>query len=707
MRAVPAPSDRSLLTLDTLVEALPFFGSGKKAADKKLRECIDALGLRTVEDLLRHYPRRYEDRTRFDRFPNQPTDQPLCLRGEVTDSQLKFMPGRRRYFEATIEDPDGNFMSGKIVLRWFNMPYISKVIATGHTLVIYGQPKQKGRRLVIDHPDYEIVDEDGDTEASEIHMNRITPVYGLTAGLQQKPLRTLIHRTLEAITDDDLPNRIPEAAFEDRTWFRARAIRELHFPSSFEALETARRYLALEEFTLLQLALLRRRELWESSGGVSHSGSGELLDRFLASLPFSPTGAQSRSIAEVRADLAAARPMHRLLQGDVGSGKTLVATAAMLLGIEAGFDAALMAPTQILAEQHWRNLRDWLEPLGVTVKLKTGSRQEGGDDLPLFSQGDSNAPKLGAITVGTHALIHGDGGDFENPLGVVVIDEQHKFGVAQREALAAQGSRPDVLIMTATPIPRTLTLSIYGDLDVSIIDELPKGRGKIITGIRDTSKLEAATDFVRDQLREGRQAYLVYPLIEESEKIKSAAATVEFEAWEKRFEGWRCGLLHGRMTPEDKDAVMTDFRAGKIHVLVSTTVIEVGVDVPNANLMLIFNAERFGLAQLHQLRGRIGRGEHKSYCILMIEPENADAKERLGVLEQTRDGFRIAEADLQIRGPGEILGTAQSGLPDLGFPEFLADTAMVQRAREVAKGMLRGADLQSASGKAGPVRSAD
>ncbi len=672
----------SVISTDTPVEALPFFGGGTKAADRKLRDGLDALGLRTVGDLLRHHPRRYEDRTRFDRFPHHGTDQPLCLRGEVTDTQSKFVPGhKRRYFEATVEDPGGDVMSGRLALRWFNMPHIGKLIATGQTLILYGLPKEKGRRLVMDHPDFEIIDEEGDTEAAEIHMGRITPVYALTAGLQQKALRTLIHRTLEAITDDDLPDLLPDGAFDDAGWFRARAIRELHFPKSFDTLAVARRYLALEEFSLLQLALLRRREAWESGGGSPHAGDGALLDRWIAALPFSPTGAQTRAIAEIRADLAAPRPMHRLLQGDVGSGKTLVATATMLLGVEAGFDAALMAPTQILAEQHFRHLSASLAPLGVTVKLKTGSRKEDGGALPLFSH-------HGSIVVGTHALIHGDGDDFDRPLGVVVIDEQHKFGVAQREALAARGSRPDVLIMTATPIPRTLTLSIYGDLDVSIIDELPRGRGRIITGIRDTSKLEAAADFVRDQLGEGRQAYLVYPLIEESEKIKSAAATAEFEAWEKRFQGWRCGLLHGRLTPEEKDSVMTAFRAGEIRVLVSTTVIEVGVDVPNANLMLIFNAERFGLAQLHQLRGRIGRGEHKSYCVLMIEPENIEARQRLSVLEETRDGFRIAEADLKIRGPGEVLGTAQSGLPDLAFAEFLTDTALVQRAREIARGML-------------------
>lgn len=686
------------MTTETRLEALSFAGgttrSGKaRSLDKKTREGLNALGLITVGDLLRHYPRRYEDRTRFDRFPNQPTDHPLCLRGEVSDTQQRFMPGRRRFFEATVEDPEGDVLSGKLVIRFFNMPYIHKIIAVGQELVIFGQPKQRGRRLVIDHPDYEIIDRDAG--AAEIHMDRITPIYPLASGVNQRDLRALVFRALEAITDEDLPDRLPEGVFEEeRAWYRARAIREVHFPKEAEALENSRRYLALEEFTLLQLALLRKRALWESEQGEPHAGTGELLGRFLDTLPFTATGAQERAIGEVRSDLEAARPMNRLLQGDVGSGKTLVATAAMLLAVEGGFDAAFMVPTQILAEQHYRNLGDWLEPLGITVKLRTGSKKEQAEVLPLFAglEAEGGGPErlegAGSIVVGTHALIHGDGSDFDQPLGLVVIDEQHKFGVAQRQALADLGSRPDVLIMTATPIPRTLTLSLYGDLDVSLIDELPSGRGKIITGIRDTSKLEAATDFVREQLTGGRQAYLVYPLIDESEKVKSAAAAVEFEKWEARFEGWRCGLLHGRLSPEEKDAVMTSFRNGETQVLVSTTVIEVGVDVPNANLMLIFNAERFGLAQLHQLRGRIGRGEHKSYCILMVDPENAEVRKRLEVLEETRDGFRIAEADLAIRGPGEVLGTAQSGLPDLAFPEFLLDPSMIQKAREVAQSMV-------------------
>ena len=375
--------------------------------------------------------------------------------------------------------------------------------------------------------------------------------------------------------------------------------------------------------------------------------------------------------------------MVRLLQGDVGAGKTLVAAAAILLTVEAGFDAALMAPTQILAEQHFITFQNWFEPLGITVKLRTGSKESGGE-LPLFASGGGT----GTLVVGTHALIHGKE-TFENGLGLAVIDEQHKFGVAQRQALIEQGDSPDVLVMTATPIPRTLTLAFYGDLDVSILDELPKGRGKIVTGIRITSQTNKAAEFVKEQLNAGRQAYIVYPLIEESEKIAAGAVTVEFEEWKKRLPDHKLTLLHGRIGADEKDRVMDDFRKGKADVLVSTTVIEVGVDVPNANIMLIYNAERFGLAQLHQLRGRIGRGEHTSYCILMCDPENPGNRERLKILEETRDGFLIAEEDLKQRGPGEVLGTQQSGLPDLKFVEFLGDTKLVEESRKIAADMLR------------------
>ncbi len=668
------------LTIDTPIAEM----SGVGLTQKNLPALEEGLGLLTVRDLVNHFPRRYEDRTRFVQFPNQPMDEPVCLRGEITDAATRFA-GRRRFFEAKLEPPGGDILGNELVLRWFNMPYMSKSITTGHDLVVYGRPKMSGRRLVMDHPDYEILDRG--SPLSEAHMDRIVPVYGLASGINQKTLRGLIYRVLESLTDEDFPEVLPPGATPDNLT-RAAAIRETHFPRSFETLETARHYLALEEFAILQLELLKRRREVESTGGIAHCGPGYLLEDFLKMLPFEPTDAQSRTIREIRQDLNSSRPMTRMLQGDVGAGKTLVAAGAILLTVEAGYDAALMAPTQILAEQHYQTFKQWFEPLDITVNLKTGARKTASaDDLPLFSASGGGG-KEGTLTVGTHALIHGNADQFPNGLGLAVIDEQHKFGVDQRARLIAQGETPDVLVMTATPIPRTLTLAFYGDLDVSILDELPKGRQAIITGIRDTSKIKEATKFVREHLESGRQAYIVYPLIEESEKIKSAAATKEFDAWAKRFKGFECGLLHGKMSPDEKEMVMADFRDGKTDVLVSTTVIEVGVDVPNSNMMLIFNAERFGLAQIHQLRGRIGRGEHKSYCILMCDPENSDARLRLKILEETRDGFLIAEEDLRQRGPGEVLGTQQSGLPSLKFVEFLGDTKLVQQSRMIAEQLL-------------------
>jgi ATP-dependent DNA helicase RecG len=366
------------------------------------------------------------------------------------------------------------------------------------------------------------------------------------------------------------------------------------------------------------------------------------------------------------------RPMNRLLQGDVGTGKTFVAMAAMLLAIDSGADATLMAPTQILAEQHFLTFKKWLEPLGVKLVLRTANKHES-------TIAESHAP---TIFIGTHALLYDP--ELFTDLGLVVIDEQHKFGVVQRAALIRHGTLPDVLVMTATPIPRTLTMTIYGDLDVSLLDEKPTGRGKIITALRTKPKQKDITDFVKAQLAEGRQAYLVYPLVEESDSIKAESATEAFAAWQKRLGAENVGLIHGKLRPEEKDAVMDDFRSGKTQALVATSVIEVGVDVPNANLMILHHAERFGLAQLHQLRGRIGRGEHKSYCILLTDSKLPEALEKLALLEKTNDGFEIAEADLELRGPGDVLGTAQSGLTDLRFADFITDTQLIREARALA-----------------------
>jgi ATP-dependent DNA helicase RecG len=426
----------------------------------------------------------------------------------------------------------------------------------------------------------------------------------------------------------------------------------------------------------MQMLIASRRTEAHARMSAAHSGPGELMEKFLRSLPFELTGAQKKVIAEIRRDMESKFPMNRLLQGDVGSGKTVVAIAAILLAVEAGYQAAFMAPTQILAEQHYAVLRRWLEPLGVKLSIRTAVRQEE-SFLPLV-EGDENAD----VIIGTHALLY-EKVSFLN-LGLVVIDEQHKFGVAQRARLTSREPAPDVLVMTATPIPRTITMTVYGDLDVSTLDEMPRGRGKIITAVRDSAKLGEVLSFLRKELEAGRQLYVVYPLIEESEKLEAKAAAAEFERWRERLHPYTCELLHGRIPGPEKQEIMERFRRGRTKALISTTVIEVGVDVANATVMLIESAERFGLAQLHQLRGRIGRGEHKSYCILLTSEPSPEAAAKLEVLEKTTDGFEVAEADWVMRGPGDLLGTAQSGLPALKIGDLRKDAQLMKRARTSA-----------------------
>jgi ATP-dependent DNA helicase RecG len=435
----------------------------------------------------------------------------------------------------------------------------------------------------------------------------------------------------------------------------------------------------------MQLVVEQRRRTARSGVGESHAGTGKILSKFLDQLPFEPTKAQLRTMEEIRRDLAAPRPMARLLQGDVGAGKTFVAVTAMLSVIEAGFQAALMAPTQVLAEQHYRGLTEWLQPLGVKIALRTGVRKEE-TFLPL--EGEANA------VVGTHALLY-DADSFSR-LGLVVIDEQHKFGVLQRARLVQRTPVPDLLVMTATPIPRTLAMTVYGDLDVSILDEKPADRRPVITRVRSTAKLPEATAFLKERLKAGRQIYIIYPVIEESESLSVKAATTEFTRWSQLLAPAACGLLHGRLTPEEKESVMARFRSREVEVLISTTVIEVGVDVPNATVMLIENAERFGLAQLHQLRGRIGRSSHQSYCVLLTDSEDPVPLAKLRILEKSDNGFEIAEADLQFRGPGDLLGTEQSGLPPLRLADLLKDGHLIDEARGIAGVILdQDPDLQA------------
>jgi ATP-dependent DNA helicase RecG len=677
------------------------------------------LAIETVEDLLTHFPRRHEDRTEFPQFPREETDTPICLCGEVIKTSLRRFGGWKKIFEATLEESQPNALSEPLVCRWFNLHYVQKMIATGQRVVVFGRPRLRGKRICMDHPEFEVIEND---EEISIHFRRITPIYPATEGLSQRVLRGIIYRVLQEFSHAGWEPIAPPSLVRGE---RSGVIRAIHFPGSWEERNAAREHLVLSEFFAMQMLIASRRFESSARAGQAHCGSGTLLDKFLKALPFELTAAQRKVIAEIRRDLATNYPMNRLLQGDVGSGKTVVAIAAMLLAAEAGYQAAFMAPTQILAEQHYEVLRRWLEPLGVRMALRTAARQEESGPLPLFARsedamrkrwkdyrwvwhdGSRNAQQFAAscreqqagslcspesertlardepqIIVGTHALLY-ESVSFSN-LGLAVIDEQHKFGVAQRARLTAREPAPDVLVMTATPIPRTLTMTIYGDLDVSTIDEMPENRGKIVTAVRDTSKLGEVLSFLRTQLEKGRQLYVIYPLIDESDKLDVKAAAAEYELWRQRLHPFRCELLHGRIPAPEKQQIMDRFRRGETNALISTTVLEVGVDVTNATIILIENAERFGLAQLHQLRGRIGRSEHKSYCILLSSNQTEDASAKLGVLERTTNGFEVAEADWELRGPGDLLGTAQSGLPALKIGDLKRDAELMRRARSAA-----------------------
>lgn len=667
------------------------------------------LGIEKVEDLLTHFPRRHEDRTEFPHFPREESEIPVCLCGEVTKTSLRRFGGWKKIFEATLQESQANALSEPLVCRWFNLHYVQKLIMTGQRIVVFGKPRLRGKRICMDHPEFEVIETD---DEMSIHFRRITPIYPATEGLSQRTLRSLLYRLLNDVADQSIETLLPPALISGKMT-RAAAIRAIHFPEHWQQRDAAREHLVLSEFFAMQILIASRRADVSIRTGQAHCGPGVLFDKFVTSLPFELTGAQKKVIAEIQRDLAAVHPMNRLLQGDVGSGKTVVAIAAMLLAIEAGFQAAFMAPTQILAEQHYDVLRRWLDPLGVRISLRTAARREESDPLPLFERDTQTLGSTGCqpvvsgslcspdekhvlqgdpqIIVGTHALLY-ESVSFSN-LGLVVIDEQHKFGVTQRARLTTQEPASDVLVMTATPIPRTLTMTIYGDLDVSTIDEMPRNRGKIVTAVRDQSKLPEVLGFLRTQLDAGRQIYVIYPLIDESEKLEVKAAAAEYELWRKRLHPFRCELLHGRIASIEKQQIMERFRRGETNALISTTVLEVGVDVPNASVMLIENAERFGLAQLHQLRGRIGRGEHKSYCILLTSAQANEASAKLAVLERTGNGFEVAEADWELRGPGDLLGTAQSGLPALKIGNLKADAELMRRARAAAVSIFQ-ADLR-------------
>ncbi len=646
----------------------------------QLAGLLAKLDIRGPRDLLLHLPLRYEDETRLTPIADARPGFLAQVEGEVASCEVVLRP--RRQLVARIRDA-----SGVLVARWLNFyPSQQKQLAVGRRVRLFGEPRVGFFGVEMVHPRVRPVEE------GEPLPEALTPVYPATAGVGQATLRKLIDRALTSEPlDDPLP---PDVLRALRLPGFAEALRALHHPAPDAdpaALELrehpAWRRIKFEELLVQQMSLRRAYNARRARRAVPLPVQDRLPRALLENLPFRPTGAQRRAVAEIAVDLAAPHPMQRLLQGDVGSGKTLVAALAMLQAVDNGWQAAMMAPTEILAEQHWRKLSDWLAPLGLEVAWLSGSRRKREREAMLERLHSGEL----LLAVGTHALI-------EDPvtmprLALAVVDEQHRFGVRQRLALREKGEenrRPHMLMMSATPIPRTLAMTHYADLDVSVLDELPPGRTPIRTKLASDARRDEVVERVRQACLGGRQAYWVCPLIEESEALQLQTAVETFEALAEALPELRVGLVHGRLKADEKSAAMKAFSAGEIDVLVATTVIEVGVDVPNASLMVIEHAERFGLAQLHQLRGRVGRGSAESVCILIYaQPLSQTGRERLKVIYENTDGFEIARADLRIRGPGEFVGARQSGLPLLRYASLENDTDLIEPARELAERMLR------------------
>ncbi|UCD36507.1 MAG: ATP-dependent DNA helicase RecG [Nitrospiraceae bacterium] len=635
------------------------------------------LGIETLEDMLFFFPWRYEDRKNLRKIGSLgfgTLETTLC---EVVSSETITTPRKKmKIFELTVTDG-----SGTLRAKWFNQPYLQKYFEKGQQVILSGVVKGNpygGGGLEMENPDFEVCGADD----TLVHTARIVPVYSATEGLSPKQIRTLMF-SITAAHASLLEEYMPKDILRRNNLIPlVRAVQEAHFPEEYTDIgmlnrgqSPAHRRLVFDEFFFLELglALLKKRESIEQ--GISFTRKDDIVKRFVQGLPFDLTEAQKGVLREIGADMERPVPMNRLIHGDVGCGKTVVALAAMLRAVENGYQACLMAPTELLAEQHYINISRMAGGLDVSVALLTSGMKE--KPLAEISEGTVR------IVVGTHALIQ-EPLQFRN-LGLAVIDEQHRFGVVQRGLLRQKGLNPDILVMTATPIPRTLAMTLYGDLDVSVIDQLPAGRRPVVTKVFFPSQRDRIYSLVRGELSKGRQVYIVYPLIEGSEKLDLKSAVDGAEALKKIFQGTRVGLVHGRMQRQERESVMALFTSGDIDMLVATTVIEVGIDIPNASLMLIVHAERFGLAQLHQLRGRIGRGGHDSSCLLLAYPPfSEEAKRRLKAMESTSDGFRIAEEDLAIRGPGDFFGTRQSGMPDLKVADIIRDTGILELARKEA-----------------------
>jgi len=657
-----------------------------KGVSANLAAKLGKLGVKTVHDLIYFFPRRHLDYSQRKSIAELEEDKEQTILAMVWQARVATF-GYRRGTEVIVGDETGNI---KVV--WLNQPYLAKKFRTNAQVVISGKVSVFKGQKVFQSPEWELAE-----DKELIHTGRLVPVYPLTQGLYPRRVRRLLKRVI-----DDWAGRVTDFLPEEvkgrcQLLELAQAIIQAHYPDSLAMKDKARERLAFDELFLLQLGVLTKKRNWQEQQGNSLNGNQEVVDRFVSSLPFRLTQAQQQALQEILSDLKQPKPMSRLLEGEVGSGKTIVAIVALLVTVANGYQAALMAPTEILAEQHFNNICQLLSqisnqkqeegtfhcyhgviPKPLTIALLVGNLAEKEKEIlrHRIERGEVD------IVIGTHALIQ-RGVEF-NQLSLAVIDEQHRFGVLQRSALCQKGFNPHVLVMTATPIPRTLALTLYGDLDLSVIDELPPGRQMIKTKWLKPEQREAAYAFVRRQIAAGRQAFVVCPLIEESENIEAKAATVEYERLSREvFPDLRLGLLHGRMSADNKEKIMWLFHAGEFDILVSTPVVEVGIDVANAAVILVEGADRFGLSQLHQFRGRVGRGSEQSYCLLLAEEPSAEGEKRLALMEQIHDGFALAEKDLELRGPGEFFGIRQSGLPDLHMAN-LSDVTLLELARREA-----------------------
>lgn len=656
---------------NTLIQYLKGIGP-KRAKSFQLR------GVSTIEDLLYYFPRRYEDRTNFAKISELKVGQIYTIKAKIISGGQRNSWRRRSFSISEVSVTDG---SGKLSCIWFNQPYMKEYLKLGNSMILYGKIELYNDKLQMNNPEFEFIEDDSSSPDS-LNIGRIVPIYTLPKGFSQRSMRSLIKNAL----DEFLPKINDVLPYDLRSRNNllnlAQSLLNIHFPQDELYQKQAHTRLSFEEFFIFQFLLVLRKLNRKQKEGIAHRASGKLVDDFLSSLPFKLTGAQEKVFSEIKMNMSSAQAMQRLLQGDVGSGKTVIATLSCLVAIQSGHQAAFMAPTEILARQHYEKIKSQLSGLNFSGRKLRVGLLVGQDKDKEKTYLDVKNGKIDLL-IGTHSLLQEDL-SFKS-LSFIVIDEQHKFGVGQRALLPKKGNNPDVLIMTATPIPRTLAITLYGDLDISVINQLPLGRIPIKTLLFSSEGQKKAYQIAKEELNYGHQAYIIYPVIEESYALDIAGAKKMFSCLkETEFKDFRLGLIHGKLKTKEQEEAMAKFKNKELDLLVSTTILEVGIDISNATCMIIASAERFGLSQLHQLRGRIGRGSFQSYCLLISDGQTEESKLRLKAMASSTDGFYIAEEDLKIRGPGEFFGNRQHGLAELRIADPITQMQLLKKAREEA-----------------------